>query len=148
IVFQFCFSGLCENASCHNRTYIPVKTLKRWAEARSYCREMHSDLVTVRSLEEQQQILNVAKEQQQILNVAKDYEFWIGLYRDSDNWQWSTGDVVSYTKWVAGIDTLFCATADATGSWDKSSCRDQKPFMCYNGKVQFHFCDDSKGKSE
>ncbi|KAK6466745.1 macrophage mannose receptor 1-like [Huso huso] len=115
-------TGLCENASCPNRTYIPVREIKTWTDARSYCREKYTDLVTVRSLEEQQQILN----------VAKDYEFWIGLYRDSDNWQWSTGDVVSYTKWVAGIDTLFCATADATGSWDKSSCRDQKPFMCYN----------------
>ncbi|KAK6466638.1 macrophage mannose receptor 1-like [Huso huso] len=113
--------GLCEDASCHNRTYIPVRDIKSWTEARSYCREKHTDLVTVRSLEEQQQILN----------VAKDYQFWIGLYRDSDNWQWSTGDVVSYTKWVAGIDTLFCATANATGSWDKSSCCDQRPFMCY-----------------
>ncbi|XP_058873497.1 macrophage mannose receptor 1-like isoform X2 [Acipenser ruthenus] len=116
-----CYKGLCENASCPNRTYIPVRDIKSWTDARSYCREKYTDLVTVRSLEEQQQILN----------VAKDYEFWIGLYRDSDNWQWSTGDAVSYTKWVAGIDTLFCATADATGSWDKSSCRDQKPFMCY-----------------
>ncbi|KAK1152063.1 macrophage mannose receptor 1-like [Acipenser oxyrinchus oxyrinchus] len=117
-----CYEGLCETASCPNRTYIPVRYIKSWTDARSYCREKYTDLVTVRSLEEQQQILN----------VAKDYEFWIGLYRDSDNWQWSTGDAASYTKWVAGIDTLFCATADATGSWDKSSCRDQKPFMCYN----------------
>ncbi|KAK1152060.1 macrophage mannose receptor 1-like, partial [Acipenser oxyrinchus oxyrinchus] len=123
-VFQHCFSGLCEDASCQTRKYNLVNINKNWTDARSYCREKHTDLVTVRSLEEQQQILN----------VAKDYQFWIGLYRDSDNWEWSTGDVVSYTKWTAGSDSLFCATADATGSWDKSSCHDQKPFMCYNGK--------------
>ncbi|KAK1142793.1 macrophage mannose receptor 1-like [Acipenser oxyrinchus oxyrinchus] len=114
--------GLCEDASCHNRTYIPVKTLKSWTDARSYCREMHTDLVTVHSLEEQQQILN----------VAKDDQFWIGLYRDSDNWEWSTGDVVSYTNWTAATGGLFCATADAGGSWDQLACHGQKPFMCYN----------------
>ncbi|KAK1142794.1 snaclec subunit B-like, partial [Acipenser oxyrinchus oxyrinchus] len=142
------FSGLCEDASCQTRKYNLVNINKNWTDARSYCRENHTDLVTVRSLEEQQQILNVAKEQQQILNVAKDDQFWIGLYRDSDNWEWSTGDVVSYTNWTAATGGLFCATADAGGSWDQLACHGQKPFMCYNGKVRFHFCDDSKGKSE
>ncbi|KAK6466635.1 macrophage mannose receptor 1-like, partial [Huso huso] len=104
--------------------YIPVIDIKTWTDARSYCREKYTDLVTVRNLEEQQQILN----------VAKDYQFWIGLYRDSDNWQWSTGDAVSYTNWTAGTGGVFCATADAAGSWGQSVCHDQKPFMCYNGK--------------
>ncbi|KAK6466636.1 snaclec subunit B-like [Huso huso] len=138
LVVILLLAGLCEDASCHNRTYIPVIDIKTWTDARSYCREKYTDLVTVRNLEEQQQILN----------VAKDYQFWIGLYRDSDNWQWSTGDAVSYTNWTAGTGGVFCATADAAGSWGQSVCHDQKPFMCYNGKVRFHFCDDSKDKSE
>ncbi|MGH0154900.1 UNVERIFIED_CONTAM: hypothetical protein FKN15_027983 [Acipenser sinensis] len=125
LVVILLLAGLCDDASCHSRTYIPVGDIKTWTDARSYCREKHTDLVTVRSLEEQQQILN----------VAKDYQFWIGLYRDSENWQWSNGDAVSYTKWTAGTGGVFCATADAGGSWGQSVCHDQKPFMCYNGKM-------------
>ncbi|MGH0144643.1 UNVERIFIED_CONTAM: hypothetical protein FKN15_003724 [Acipenser sinensis] len=101
LVVILLLAGLCDDASCHSRTYIPVGEIKTWTDARSYCREKHTDLVTVHSLEEQQQILN----------VAKDYQFWIGLYRDSENWQWSTGDAVSYTKWVAESSPAAKATA-------------------------------------
>ncbi|KAK6466746.1 macrophage mannose receptor 1-like, partial [Huso huso] len=117
-VYQHCFSGLCEDASCQTRKYFAVQTSKNWTEARSYCREKHTDMVTVRSLEEQQRIQN----------VAKNGQFWIGLYRDSDNWQWSNGDAVSYTNWTAGTGGLFCATADAGGSWGQSlSCFSSPP---------------------
>ncbi|MGH0137653.1 UNVERIFIED_CONTAM: hypothetical protein FKN15_063749 [Acipenser sinensis] len=124
--------GLCAAPSCHTRKYHLVQTKKNWTEARSYCREKHTDLVTVHSLEEQQQILNIVKNETSDFKKETNNRFWIGLYWDSENWQWSTGDAVRYTNWTAGTDRLFCATANAGGSWGQSVCHDQKPFMCYN----------------
>ncbi|KAK6466629.1 snaclec subunit B-like, partial [Huso huso] len=143
-------AGLCAAASCHTRKYHLVQTKKNWTEARSYCREKHTDLVTMHSLEEQQQLQNIVKNEASDFKKETNNRFWIGLYQDSENWQWSTGDAVSYTNWTAGTGGLFCATADAGGSWGQSVCHDQKPFMCYNGMISIcvkETCANAKAMS-
>ncbi|MGH0144631.1 UNVERIFIED_CONTAM: hypothetical protein FKN15_003712 [Acipenser sinensis] len=72
----------------------------------SYCREKHTDLVTVHSLEEQQQLQNIVKNEASDFKKETNNRFWIGLYRDSENWQWSTGDAVRYTKWTAETSNI------------------------------------------
>ncbi|XP_041081665.1 C-type mannose receptor 2-like [Polyodon spathula] len=92
-----------------------------WSEAQSYCRQKHTDLATVRSQEEAEQLFNVRGDS---FNGAA----WIGLHRDKENWQWSNSDDVTYNNWPVG---LYCAAVNSYGVWYDSSCFHHKNFMCY-----------------
>ena len=61
------FSGL-------NVTFILIGTLMTWTEAQRYCRDRHTDLASVRSKAENQQVKEV---------VPPGELAWIGLFRDS-----------------------------------------------------------------
>ncbi|KAK1155230.1 macrophage mannose receptor 1-like, partial [Acipenser oxyrinchus oxyrinchus] len=118
------FLGLCVPASSQIRK-VYVETVKSWSEAQSYCREKHTDLATVHSQEEAEQLLNITGGS---LNATA----WIGLYRDdTQNWQWSNSDDVIYSNWKA---ELFCASVNSQGEWEDRVCNEGKAFMCYNGK--------------
>ncbi|KAK1155248.1 macrophage mannose receptor 1-like [Acipenser oxyrinchus oxyrinchus] len=95
-----------------------------WSEAQSYCREKHTDLATVRSQEEAEQLLNIT-------GGSVNATAWIGLYRDdTQNWQWSNSDdVIFYSNWTAN---LFCASVRSSGEWRDLRCQEKNPFMCYN----------------
>ncbi|KAK7177203.1 hypothetical protein R3I93_001247 [Phoxinus phoxinus] len=58
---------------------VVIKTLKPWLDAQKYCRENYTDLATVRSRDDNNQIVSLIK------NLQSNP--WIGLYRDS--WKWS-----------------------------------------------------------
>ena len=71
--------------------YIQYKEWKTWEEAKSFCREKHIDLVTIRNEEENR--------------VFADFRGWIGLYREDETaaWKWSRGDeTANYFSWNAG----------------------------------------------
>ncbi|KAK6466126.1 snaclec coagulation factor IX/factor X-binding protein subunit B3-like [Huso huso] len=97
-----------------------------WSEAQSYCREKHTDLATVCSQEEAEQLLNIIGDS--LTDTA-----WIGLYHDdTQNWQWSNSDdVIYYSNWTA---ELFCASMNSLGEWEDRVCNEIKAFMCYTGK--------------
>ncbi|MGH0186700.1 UNVERIFIED_CONTAM: hypothetical protein FKN15_022576 [Acipenser sinensis] len=116
-------NGFCVPATNQIRKHVFVETGMTWSEAQSYCREMHTDLATVRSQEEAEQLLNITGDS---LNDAA----WIGLYRDdTQNWQWSNSDDVIYSNWKA---ELFCASVSSLGEWEDLLCNEKKAFMCYN----------------
>ncbi|KAK6477807.1 snaclec bitiscetin subunit alpha-like, partial [Huso huso] len=117
-------SGFCVPAYNQIRKHVFVETVKSWSEAQRYCREKHTDLATVRSQEEAEQLLNITG--------ASLRDSWIGLYRDdTQNWQWSNSDDVIYSNWRAD---LFCASVNSDGKWTDLPCNLQKAFMCYKGK--------------
>ncbi|XDV19478.1 hypothetical protein PO909_024943 [Leuciscus waleckii] len=62
-----------------------VTILKTWLDAQTYCREHYTDLATVRSLEDNNQIVSL---------INNMHQPWIGLYRDS--WKWS--DQANFTS--------------------------------------------------
>ncbi|MGH0155944.1 UNVERIFIED_CONTAM: hypothetical protein FKN15_058924, partial [Acipenser sinensis] len=114
--------GFCVQASNQIRKFLFVKTEMSWSEAQSYCREKHTDLATVRSQEEAEQLLNITGDS---LNDAA----WIGLYRDdTQNWQWSNSDDVNYSNWRAD---LFCASVNSQGEWEDRVCNEKEAFMCF-----------------
>ncbi|KAK6469578.1 snaclec coagulation factor IX/factor X-binding protein subunit B3-like [Huso huso] len=126
-IFLLFFLGLCVPASNQIRK-VYVETVKSWSEAQSYCREKHTDLATVRSQEEAEQLLNITGDS---LNDTA----WIGLYRDdTQNWQWSNSDDVIYSNWKA---ELFCASVKSSGEWEDRVCNEGKAFMCYNADIDF-----------
>ncbi|KAK1155039.1 macrophage mannose receptor 1-like, partial [Acipenser oxyrinchus oxyrinchus] len=104
------------------REHVFVETVKSWSAAQSYCREKHTDLATVRSQEEAQQLLTIA-------GASLSDSAWIGLYRDdTQNWEWSNSDDVIYSNWKADV---FCASVNSEGQWIDLPCHLQRAFMCY-----------------
>ncbi|XP_058867979.1 macrophage mannose receptor 1-like [Acipenser ruthenus] len=117
----YSLSGFCVPAYNQIRKHVFVETEKSWSGAQSYCREKHTDLATVRSQEEAEQLLNITG--------ASLGDSWIGLYRDdTQNWQWSNSDDVIYSNWRADV---FCASVNSDGKWTDLPCHLQKAFMCY-----------------
>ncbi|XP_041091078.1 L-selectin-like, partial [Polyodon spathula] len=76
---------------CYNGTserYILIEELKTWTEAQQYCREHHTDLVSVKNADE-----NI-----QIKEKAKGAAVWIGLFNNP--WKWSDGgDYHTFLNW-------------------------------------------------
>lgn len=80
-------SGLYLNLTLLDFLY--YNQIKTWQEAQIFCREEHTDLITIRNEEENQ--------------VFSGWKAWIGLYRDNVNipWKWSRGDkTASFLTWA------------------------------------------------
>ncbi|XP_076145780.1 lymphocyte antigen 75-like [Alosa pseudoharengus] len=107
--------------------YLLIDEKKSWREAQKYCRENHTDLVSVRH-EEENQLIN---------ETAKIPWIWIGLFRD--DWTWSDQRTSSsFRHWRPdspdnkGTDN--CAVTWLTqgnkGTWKDCKCDEQHPFFC------------------
>ncbi|XP_030635254.1 macrophage mannose receptor 1-like [Chanos chanos] len=124
-----CYDG--RNVS--SERYIVINQLKPWTEAQSYCRENHTDLVSVRNQTENEWIKS---------SMKGTTEAWIGLFRGS--WKWSDQSNSSFTNWASGqpdnrggIEN--CAAMQGigpdVGQWHDFSCAGEKPFVCYENKL-------------
>ncbi|XP_059931931.1 lectin BRA-3-like [Gadus macrocephalus] len=93
--------------------------------ARDYCRTHHTDLVSIRS----------AAENQEVREVAAGHEVWIGLFKDT--WRWSDERYSSFRFWKLNVYTAYtlttiCGFVDLaqTGEWGLSDCGLKRPFLC------------------
>ncbi|XP_030635245.1 macrophage mannose receptor 1-like [Chanos chanos] len=113
--------------------YIVINETKTWREAQSYCREHHTDLVSVRNQTENNMIWSLIKDSSSA---------WIGLFMDS--WKWSDQSKSSFRNWApgqpgnnGGIEN--CAVMQVNGAhvgqWHDFSCDNAKPFVCYEDKL-------------
>ncbi|TNN65984.1 hypothetical protein EYF80_023740 [Liparis tanakae] len=72
-------------------TYVLTPTVMKWADAQSYCREHHTDLASVRSMAENQMVLD---------QIFSGSGAWIGLFKGP--WKWSDGtDFSTDAQWEA-----------------------------------------------
>ncbi|MGH0175324.1 UNVERIFIED_CONTAM: hypothetical protein FKN15_070258 [Acipenser sinensis] len=104
---QFCASvnseGEWEDRACSETTrfmcdsetsnitarYTLIEELKTWTEAQQYCREHHTDLVSIKS----------ASENADLVKKAQGKTFWIGLFNNP--WKWShQGDNYTFQNWA------------------------------------------------
>ncbi|KAJ0000695.1 hypothetical protein NQD34_005715, partial [Periophthalmus magnuspinnatus] len=110
-----CYS---ESASPKFKYY---RTLLTWRDAQSYCRQHHTDLVSIRNQVENDQVF--------ALMSGPSVYTHIGLYRDG--WKWSDGSPVSFTKFNdrTGVP---CVALFGTGMETKD-CATPCPFVC-NGE--------------
>ncbi|KAK9971249.1 hypothetical protein ABG768_024623 [Culter alburnus] len=140
-------SGLWSDYSCDNTRYfvcsdesanatekmVLIKTQKTWLDAQKYCREHHTDLVTIRSQDDNNQIAN-------LLNLKAMSDTWIGLYRDS--WKWS--DQASFTSSTElVVQKLITAKEDCAGT-DYNRATDDKYCTALNN----FYCSTVKKKQQ
>ncbi|XP_043077469.1 C-type mannose receptor 2-like isoform X2 [Puntigrus tetrazona] len=136
-----CYDGR-ENAGTK---YVFIYQYRTWAEAQSYCREHHTDLISIRNDAENQKI-------QYLLRNIYYYNIWIGLYR---TWSWSDQSNSSFTYWSTyQPDTSgSCTTVSFSdsGKWTDENCNYAFPFICYSASAssrQYHFVNESKSWTE
>ncbi|KAK2832811.1 hypothetical protein Q5P01_016700 [Channa striata] len=125
-----------------------------WAQAQSFCRAEHTDLATVDSNNEFNQVVTAA--QKYYNNVV-----WIGLYDDINSWRWSlqrdgfygVGET-TFWMWNSGEPNNFggiedCVEMNGNGAWNDCPCRNMYYFVCYNvDSSNYVFVPDLKNFSD
>ncbi|XDV47022.1 hypothetical protein PO909_016773 [Leuciscus waleckii] len=135
-----CYDGRM-NASA---SYVFVSQYKNWTEAQSYCREHHTDLVSIRNETENYRV--------QSLVPYDYYSVWIGLYRTR---YWSDQSNSSFNNWRTGQpdSTGSCTVVSFSnsGKWTDEFCFSRYPFICYSALTsshQYHFVSVNKTWTE
>ncbi|CDQ94467.1 unnamed protein product [Oncorhynchus mykiss] len=157
-------AGLWNNTSCDdqhhflcydgkqdtNLTYVLIQENRTWIDAQSYCRQNHTDLVSVRNQTENTEINKKIS--------LRGLPVWIGLFLDS--WRWSDQSDSSFRNWQSGwpsTDQRYNCTLMSSYvlenvfsfyyysekykylKWRNLinvSCDVRKPFICY-GKLPY-----------
>ncbi|KAK5623341.1 hypothetical protein CRENBAI_015620 [Crenichthys baileyi] len=124
-----CFDG--RDGASHAK--VLVQPPMKWADAQRYCREKHTDLVTVRTLAQNEEIRSM---------VPAGKLVWIAL--SGDTWKWSDGRQNVFRYWQQGQpdhseNRSNCALADALagGTWRAESCETKASFLCHSYKKAF-----------
>nr|XP_033466302.1 C-type mannose receptor 2-like [Epinephelus lanceolatus] len=108
--------------------YVLVTEEQSWFEAQSYCRQYHTDLVSVRSQIENQEVLSSLQGNQTV------QEAWIGLHRDA--WKWSDGSRSLFRQWwdlqPDNENSSQACVAMQSGRWDDWNCDTKFNFLCQN----------------
>lgn len=111
-------------------TNVYVQEKKNWSEARNYCIKHYTDLSSISSKEEDDELLTGRQ--------PKDSSVWIGLYKeDNDMWKWSGEVNASYFNWAEQNNTSeenSCVAQDING-WHKMNCDQKFHFYCFNNLV-------------
>lgn len=103
---------------------------KTYTEAKTYCREMYTDLATVHNSTDMDHLITSVSN----FTVTRA---WIGLETgDVWMWHWSWPDQqLEFLNWKAGEpqikDEDACAAMDQHGEWTESDCRTKKKFVCH-----------------
>ncbi|XP_050949051.1 C-type mannose receptor 2-like [Labeo rohita] len=126
--------------------YVVIYYNKNWTEAQSYCREHHTDLVSIRNETENHRVQSL---------IFDYYTVWIGLYRTRS---WSDQSNSSFSNWRTGQPdnagySEYCTAVSFrdSGSWTDENCNTALPFICYSALAsfcQYHFVNESKTWTE
>ncbi|XP_037399326.1 C-type mannose receptor 2-like [Pygocentrus nattereri] len=116
-----------------NSTYILIKEAKSWYDAQVYCRERYTDLVSVRSQTENQQILDSAK-------TSVNNSLWIGLFYNS--WKWADQSASLFRYWASaqpdnrdGNQNCTAVFMAEQGRWHDLNGNSQLPFVCHENQL-------------
>uniref|UniRef100_A0A3B3HLV0 C-type lectin domain-containing protein n=1 Tax=Oryzias latipes TaxID=8090 RepID=A0A3B3HLV0_ORYLA len=114
------------------RQYHFVNELLNWTEAKTYCRQKYTDLVTMENSEEMERVMST------VVSAGYNSDFWIGLYSEI-NWTWSdgfTGSFTGYTYW-SPEDPFHSRSDQICMTWRFYPCERKYPFICHGSKGEF-----------
>uniref|UniRef100_A0A672FTK3 C-type lectin domain-containing protein n=2 Tax=Salarias fasciatus TaxID=181472 RepID=A0A672FTK3_SALFA len=104
---------------------------KTWEEALEYCREEHSDLISIAS--ETDRLLAQTEMQRNDLTEP----VWIGLRSLADQWLWVDGKTTVFKAWPQGGDEDHqcptwrrCGALTVEGLWGNYNCEEKRYFLC------------------
>ncbi|XP_034089908.1 uncharacterized protein LOC117558055 [Gymnodraco acuticeps] len=128
-------SGLSAVSSHAERQYHFVYEAKNMSEAQRYCREKHTDLATVDSMEVVKLLNNMAGQYKQ--------SAWIGLHDDRDTWRWSMSDPsfygsgeIEFRRWRTGQPSNGhdeqCTLLRSDGTWLDYDCNIAYRSVCFD----------------
>ncbi|KAK7944890.1 hypothetical protein WMY93_000618 [Mugilogobius chulae] len=110
-----CFTGI-------NYTYVPTSVSQPAAVA--YCRQHHTDLVTIENSDTNVEV---------IMSKPASVTVWIGLFREP--WVWTDGSPVTFKNWQPGHPAngveLFCVVENEKRQWVSVGCANSYTFICH-----------------
>ncbi|XP_071382599.1 secretory phospholipase A2 receptor-like [Centroberyx affinis] len=119
---SICFTGKTQVK------YVRNEQRMKWKDARTSCREKHTDLASVRH----------HTDYVEVKRIANGDDVWIGLFRDM--WEWSDQSDSSLRKWMSRNDTTNgpCAglLSYSTGYYEARDCKESLPFICHSPSVK------------
>lgn len=114
-----------------------IETFQRtWREAQNFCRQYHTDLASVRSQTENEQI-------QDIINNTET-PVWIGLF--SDPWEWPYKSESGFRNWDSkepnnpDSSEVCMEVRMNEGLWNDVGCHHSLTFVCHKGAVKVYTC--------
>ncbi|XP_054914563.1 macrophage mannose receptor 1-like [Poeciliopsis prolifica] len=137
--------GQCCFIDCQLYEFHYINESKNWTEAQQYCREKHTDLVTVTNMKDMKRLINISD--------GDKREAWIGLYNQTNGtrtWYWSlpglefneNGSNSSFRHWnlqfnneIINSGQCVMTVFDDGGRWKNENCTERKPFICYDDKL-------------
>ncbi|XP_060937897.1 macrophage mannose receptor 1-like [Limanda limanda] len=120
--FFTCYSAAGEH-------HILEKQSMTWSDARTFCRSTYSDLSSITTQQENQDVSRL------LLNDSVPMA-WIGLYRPF--WKWSDQSSAPYRQWAdkqpeKGKDCVMMEVKSSSADWFSRSCNDKTDnFLCHS----------------
>ncbi|MBN3309969.1 LY75 protein, partial [Amia calva] len=132
----------CLDSSNVSLRYTLVSEAKTWAAAREHCREHHTDLVTIHSQRENEEMMEAA---------GGGGVFWTGLFNEPWKWAGGDGEMVNLpfqfwgskppNSWPGGGQCVeLCLQCGPTSQWNLTDCDIKQPFYCYGGESSMDAC--------
>ncbi|KAK3529983.1 hypothetical protein QTP86_009368 [Hemibagrus guttatus] len=117
-----------EERNTNTNKYVLINEGKIWYDAQIYCREKHTDLVSVRNQTENEEIWRVITS-----SIPTYSRVWIGLFNDS--WKWSDQSNSSFRYWSSDKPSggLNCTAVSESEQryWSDVNCTEKLPFICH-----------------
>lgn len=130
------------------KEYVLISQYMKWGDAQRYCREKHTDLVTIQSLDHREILSRIA------LASNTTQRFWIGLKNSKvQSWRWSSGDtpgIAHYANWASlPSSSPNCGALRADGKWLNLFCNTALPFVCQTGEchISSYVISDNNAKT-
>ncbi|KAK7150077.1 hypothetical protein R3I94_009402 [Phoxinus phoxinus] len=109
------------------RNYSFIRENRTWFKAQLYCREKHTDLVSIRDETENERVMEEGEQ--------SNTSFWIGLLEDSV--EWADGGKSAYRNWISPNTVTSSpypeAYMDLNGIWYNNTNRTSYP-LCYTSE--------------
>lgn len=125
------------------REYHYIDLPMTWSDARDYCREKYTDLVTIRDMGDISKLNRNGMDSGHVwIGLSDDPQSWGkgAVSKDFNSWRWSaTAHIADYHNWGLGepnnaYANELCVNVGLFGTWNDDNCVTKHKCICYSGK--------------